>query len=103
MRIEKTDENSFILHGKIKEFTDYLDVKSILEKRKRESHVEISFTIPQARDINRYLLGYWLKLARKDGFKFHFHISSPHLYDTFVRLGLHKFFEVYNDSVEFYL
>lgn len=103
MKIKKIDDNTFILRGKIKEISDYHDIKMLLEKRKNEPNVEIRFEIPQAREVNFYILGYCLKLARKNGFKFHFYIANPYLYDTFVRLGLHQFFEVVNDSMELYL
>lgn len=100
MKIEKIDDNNFILHGKIKEVSDYYDIKVILEKRKKIPNTEIYFKIPQAKEINFHLLGYWLKLARKNGMKFHFYLSHSHLYDTFVLLGLHQFFEVIDDSVD---
>ncbi|WP_279127700.1 hypothetical protein [Helicobacter winghamensis] len=98
MRIEQIDENAYILHGKIKEMSDYNDLKTLLEKRKLAGAMEVSFKIPQAREINFYILGYLLKLARKDGFKFHFLITSPYLYDSLHRFGLHTFFELENGS-----
>lgn len=103
MKIKKVKDDVYVLRGKIKEISDYHDMKFLLEKRKNEPNVELHFEIPQAKEINFYILGYWLKLARKNGFKFHFYIASPYLYDTFVRLGLHQFFEVVNDSMELYL
>lgn len=96
MRIEQVDENSFILHGKIKEISDYRDLKTLLEKRKKENAVEVHFNIPQAKEISSYILGYWLKLARKDGFKFHLYIINPYLYDNLLRFGFHTFFELKN-------
>ncbi|CAM3473420.1 hypothetical protein [Helicobacter sp. UBA3407] len=103
MKIKKVKDNVYILRGKIKEISDYHDIKMLLEKHKNEPNMEFHFEIPQAKEVNFYILGYCLKLARKNGFKFHFYIASPYLYDTFVRLGLHQFFEVVNDSMELYL
>ncbi|WP_297811934.1 hypothetical protein [uncultured Helicobacter sp.] len=103
MKIIKIDDNTFILRGKIKEISDYHDIKALLEKRKNEPNVEVRFEIPQAREVNYYILGYWLKLARKNGFKFHFSIANSRLYDTFIRLGLHQFFEVVYDDMEQHL
>lgn len=93
----------FILRGKIKQTSDYYDIKTLLEKYKGKDNVEITFTIPNAKEITYYILGYWLKLVRKNQFKFHIHIGNPYLYESFLRLGLHRFFKVYNDSLEYYL
>ncbi|MCI5969225.1 hypothetical protein [Helicobacter sp.] len=103
MRIEQIEENAYILHGKIKELSDYHDLKTLLEKRKQAGETEVLFKIPQAKEINFFILGYLLKLARKDGFRFHLLVTSPYLYDHLYCLGLHTFFEVQNDGVEFYL
>ena len=106
LRIEKLNENSFILHGKMKEISDYQDLKLLLEKFRKAKNSEgivVHFDIPQARDINPYILGYWLKLARKDGFKIHLYIISPLLYNNLLRLGMHTFLEIKNDSMELYL
>lgn len=106
LRIEKLSENSFILHGKMKEISDYQDLKLLLEKFRKAKNSEgivVHFDIPQARDINPYILGYWLKLARKDGFKIHLYIISPLLYNNLLRLGMHTFLEIKNDSMERYL
>ena len=106
LRIEKLSENSFILHGKMKEISDYQDLKLLLEKFRKAKNSEgivVHFDIPQARDINPYILGYWLKLARKDGFKIHLYIISPLLYNSLLRLGMHTFLEIKNDSMELYL
>ena len=106
LRIEKSSENSFILHGKMKEISDYQDLKLLLEKFRKAKNSEgivVHFDIPQARDINPYILGYWLKLARKDGFKIHLYIISPLLYSNLLRLGMHTFLEIKNDSMELYL
>lgn len=106
LRIEKLSENSFILHGKMKEISDYQDLKLLLEKfrkAKNQEDIVVHFDIPQARDINPYILGYWLKLARKDGFKIHLYIISPLLYNNLLRLGMHTFLEIKNDSMELYL
>ncbi|WP_299545752.1 hypothetical protein [uncultured Helicobacter sp.] len=98
MRIEQIDDNVYILHGKIKEMSDYNDLKMLLEKRKQAGIMEVSFKIPQAREINFYILGYFLKLARKDGFRFHLLIASPYLYESLHRFGLHTFLELENGS-----
>ncbi|MDD6054977.1 MAG: hypothetical protein SOW25_01480 [Helicobacter sp.] len=107
MRIEKLDENNYILHGKMKEISDYDDIKTLLEKFKPNSSeqnpAQITFTIPRSKDISYYILGYLLKLARKNHFKFELHIGNPYLYESLLRLGLHQFFKVYNDSMEYYL
>ena len=106
LRIEKLSENSFILHGKMKEISDYQDLKLLLEKFRKAKNSEgivVHFDIPQARDINPYILGYWLKLARKDGFKIQLYIISPLLYNNLLRLGMHTFLEIKNDSMELYL
>ena len=106
LRIEKLSENSFILHGKMKEISDYQDLKLLLEKfrkAKNQEDIVVHFDIPQAKDINPYILGYWLKLARKDGFKIHLYIISPLLYNYLLRLGMHTFLEIKNDSMELYL
>ena len=106
LRIEKLSENSFILHGKMKEISDYQDLKLLLEKFRKAKNSEgivVHFDIPQARDINPYILGYWLKLARKDGLKIHLYIISPLLYNNLLRLGMHTFLEIKNDSMELYL
>ncbi|MBX7491092.1 hypothetical protein [Helicobacter turcicus] len=98
MRIEQVEDNFYILHGKMKEMTDYYDLKVLLEKRKQAGKVEVQFKIPQAKEINFFILGYLLKLARKDGFKFRFLIASPYLYESLHRFGLHIFFELENGS-----
>lgn len=106
LRIEKLSENSFVLHGKMKEISDYQDLKILLEKFRKANNAEgvvVHFDIPQARDINPYILGYWLKLARKDGFKIHLYIISAFLYNNLLRLGMHTFLEIKNDSMELYL
>ncbi|TLD80657.1 hypothetical protein LS70_008790 [Helicobacter sp. MIT 11-5569] len=103
MKIKQIDENSFTLQGKIKEISDYHDLKSLLEKRRKAGQVEVHFNIPQAREIHFFILGYWLKLACKDGFKIHLYVTSPYLYDNLLRFGLHIFFEVKNDDMAQYL
>lgn len=98
MRIEQIEENAYILHGKIKEISDYHDLKALLEKRRRTGEIEVYFKVPQAKEINFFVLGYLLKLARKDGFKFHFLIANPYLYENLHRLGLHTFFKLESGS-----
>ena len=75
LRIEKIQEDIYILRGKLKDISDYQDIKLLLEKIRKAQINEISFGIPHAKDISLYILGYWLKLAKDDGFKFHFYIS----------------------------
>lgn len=103
MRIEKIQENIYSLHGKMKDISDYQDIKLLLEKMRKAQINEVFFGIPQAKEISLYILGYWLKLATEDGFKFHFYISNTPLYERFLYLGLHEFFEVVNGEMEQYL
>lgn len=100
MRIEEIQENIYVLHGKLKDISDYQDMKLLLEKIRKTQINEISFSIPQAKDVSLYILGYWLKLAKEDGFKFHFYLSDDLLYERFLYLGLHEFFEVINGKME---
>lgn len=100
LRIEKIQEDIYILRGKLKDISDYQDIKLLLEKIRKAQINEISFGIPHAKDISLYILGYWLKLAKDDGFKFHFYISDDLLYERFLYLGLHEFFEVINGEME---
>ncbi|CAM2923814.1 hypothetical protein [Helicobacter burdigaliensis] len=100
MRLETLDENSYILHGKLKELEDYFELKRLLLKHKEKQQKEINFYIPTAREINFYILGLFLKLARYDGFSFSFSLGSLNLYESFLRLGLHSFFKVAYEDLE---
>ena len=103
MRIEKISEIEFILHGKIKEISDYRDIKLIFEKLRANEKKDITLRIPKAKEISPYILGYWLKLAREDGFHFTIHLEDSYLIENFESLGLNHFFEVVNDSMDKYL
>ena len=87
----------------MKDISDYYDIKLLLEKMRREQNMEVFFDIPQAKEITFYILGYWLKLARKDNFKFHIYIANPYLYNNFLNMGLNEFFKVTNGEMEQYL
>ncbi|WP_104721779.1 hypothetical protein [Helicobacter mesocricetorum] len=100
MKLQKIDENTFNLRGKLKEMSDYSELKSILEKKRKKGEVEVIFNIPNAKEINFYILGYWLKLAQKNNFKFRIYIENSYLYNNFLKLGLHNFFEVINGNLE---
>lgn len=103
MRIDKIQDNAYILRGKIKEISDYHDMKALIEKIRKLGINEIYLGIPQAKDINFYILGYWLKLARKDNFKIHLFIESQILYSNVIKLGFEDFLEVIDGSLEEYI
>ena len=98
MQVEQIEEGVYILHGRIRDISDYHELKELLEKHRQLGKPKILFKIPQAREINSLILGYLLKLARKDGFRFHLLIANPYLYEHLHRLGLHVFFELENGS-----
>lgn len=100
MKLQKINENTFNLRGKLKDMSDYSELKSLLEKKRKRGELEVVFNIPNAKEINLYILGYWLKLAKKNNFKFHIYIENSYLYNNFLKLGLHKFFEVINGNME---
>lgn len=107
MRLEKIENNHYILHGKIKEMSDYEDLKVILEHLRKdkpqENIQEVIFKIPNAKDINSHIIGHWLKLARKNNFRFHLYIGNTRLYELCYQLGLNNFFEIIDDRVDTYL
>ncbi|MDA3967943.1 MULTISPECIES: hypothetical protein [Helicobacter] len=103
MRIEKIQDNAFMLRGKIKEISDYHDIKALIEKMRKNGINEVYFGIPQAKEISFYILGYWLKLARKNDFKLHLFIESPLLYSNIVKLGFSEFLEVIDGRLEEYI
>ncbi|MDE5603321.1 MAG: hypothetical protein K2I71_05325 [Helicobacter sp.] len=100
MKLQKINENIFNLRGGLKDLSDYSELKSILEKKRKKGELEVIFNIPNAKEINFYILGYWLKLAKKNNFKFRIYIENSYLYNSFLNLGLHNFFEVINGSME---
>ena len=87
----------------MKDISDYQDIKLLLEKKRKTQINEVFFSIPQAKEISPYILGYWLKLAIENEFQLHFYISNTSLYERFLHLGLHEFFEVINGEMEQYL
>lgn len=103
MRLEKVSEVEFILHGKIKEISDYKDIKLIFEKLRKNNQKEVILRIPKAREISPYILGYWLKLVRHDDFKLTFYLEEVYLVESFESLGLNHFFEVIDDGMDKYL
>lgn len=103
MRIEKIKDNAFILRGKIKEISDYHDLKTLIEKIRKNGIDEVYFGIPQAKEISFHVLGYWLKLTRKNGYKLHLFIESPLLYNNIIKLGFKEFLEVINGKLEEYI
>ncbi|MDE5592234.1 MAG: hypothetical protein K2I63_04710 [Helicobacter sp.] len=100
MKLQKINENTFVLHGKLKDFSTYKEIKTLLQKIKNNGIGEVTFGIPLAKSINEHLLGYWLKLARKDSFKIHLYVQNTSLHHQLLNLGLHEFFKITDGILE---
>lgn len=100
MKLEETEEGALILSGRLNEHEDYVDLRTIIEKRRAAGDQEIEIYIPQSEEISLYIVGYWLKIARKNDFKLKIHISSYKLFESLRKIGMNHFIEFVDDGVE---
>lgn len=100
MKLEETEEGALILSGRMSEHEDYIDLRTTIEKRRSAGEQGIEIYIPQSEDISPYIIGYWLKIARKNDFKLKIHISSYKLFESLRKIGINNFIEFVDDGVE---